>query len=215
MCGESRLCIQKRRCAPEVWDPGGAASLPKNYEGAPALMLARQRDCLSEVGKARRRRPTCAARAAFASSNGVFAPEVWDPGGAASLPKNYEGAPALMLARQRDCLSEVGKARRRRPTCAARAAFASSNGVFAPEAWDPDGAASLPKIHEVLPHRLQVVAVFWISSRRVMPPRAAATICSSWVGLKTFSSPLPWSSTKSSLSVMTTFISTLASRSSM
>ena len=41
-------------------------------------------------------------------------------------------------------------ARRRRPTCAARAAFASRNGVFAPEDWDPAGAASLPKIYELL-----------------------------------------------------------------
>ena len=39
-----------------------------------------------KVGKARRRHPIFAARAAFVSSNGVFAPEVWDPGGAASLP---------------------------------------------------------------------------------------------------------------------------------
>jgi len=44
-------------------------------------------------------------------------------------------------------------ARRRRPTCAAPAAFASSNGVFTPETWDPDGAASLPKLYEALPRR--------------------------------------------------------------
>jgi hypothetical protein len=53
-------------------------------------------------------------------------------------------------ARQRARLLKVGKARRRRPTCAAGAAFALRNGVFAPETWDPDGAASLPKIYEVL-----------------------------------------------------------------
>jgi hypothetical protein len=40
----------------------------------------------SKVGKARRRRPIFAARAAFVSRNGAFAPEVWDTGGAASLP---------------------------------------------------------------------------------------------------------------------------------
>jgi hypothetical protein len=44
-------------------------------------------------------------------------------------------------------------ARRRRPTCAAPVAFASSNGAFAPETWDPDGAASLPKLYEALPRR--------------------------------------------------------------
>jgi hypothetical protein len=62
-------------------------------------------------------------------------------------------------ARQRARFPEVGKARRRRPTCAAGAAFASRNGVFAPESWDPGGArfsrrndegGSLPKIYEVL-----------------------------------------------------------------
>jgi hypothetical protein len=44
---------------------------------------ARQRARFFKVGMARRRRPTCAARAAFASRNGAFAPQTWDPGGAA------------------------------------------------------------------------------------------------------------------------------------
>jgi hypothetical protein len=44
---------------------------------------ARQRVRFLRVGKARRRRPTCAAGAAFASRNGAFAPQTWDPGGAA------------------------------------------------------------------------------------------------------------------------------------
>jgi len=63
--------------------PAGAVKVSRGIIPTPA----RQRARLPKVGKARRRRPTCAAGAAFASRNGAFAPEALDPGGAASLPK--------------------------------------------------------------------------------------------------------------------------------
>jgi hypothetical protein len=61
-------------------------------------------------------------------------------------------------------------ARRRRPTCAARAAFALSNGAFAPEAWDPDGAASLPKLYEALPRQPPLASPLREQSKWPIPP---------------------------------------------
>ena len=53
---------------------------------------------------------------------------------------------------RRPCPSLRASARQRARSPQGRdwraAAFASKNGAFAPETWDPDGAASLPFLHE-------------------------------------------------------------------
>ena len=99
------------------------AAIPRSgYLSKPALLPqgapARQRARSQKVGMARRRRPTSAARAAFASRDGACAPEAWDPGGAASLPfftrccRTHPRGSALVPP-------TVGMARRRRPIFAA------------------------------------------------------------------------------------------------
>jgi hypothetical protein len=64
-----------------------------------------------------------------------------------------------------------GMARRRRPTCAAQAAFTSRNGACAPESWDPDGAASPNPVKSLRAFCSSVASVATPSSSPARPRR--------------------------------------------
>jgi hypothetical protein len=164
--------------------------------------LARQSPIEPRVGTARRRCPTPApdlpSRSRTARRletplyrrNGAGAPEVWDAGGAASLPIFREVLVHHLrcnitgdLARQSPIEPRVGTARPRCPTSEADLPSRSrsarrlepplnqGSGAAAPEVGDTDGAVSLPIFTKVLLHHLRCKLIGDLGHKPPIEPR--------------------------------------------
>jgi hypothetical protein len=94
---------------------------------------------------ARRRRPTCAARAAFASKKRQLrCLRLGTPTARRPYHFFHEVLPHQHPRGSATVPPKVGMARRRRPIFAATPPSHPETATPLPEAWDPDGAAALP-----------------------------------------------------------------------